>query len=40
MCGVWKRTLPYCADSSDFEEETIIEITNIERELGSDGLEK
>jgi hypothetical protein len=32
--------LPHCANSSDFEEETVIElITNIERELGFDGPE-
>jgi hypothetical protein len=40
MRGVWKRILPHCANSSDFEEKTIIEeITNIGRELGFDGLE-
>jgi hypothetical protein len=32
--------LPHCANSSDFEEETLItEITNIGREVGFDGLE-
>jgi hypothetical protein len=38
--GVWNRILSHCANSSDFEEETVIEeTTNIERELGFDGLE-
>jgi hypothetical protein len=37
MCGVWKRILPHCAKSNDFEEETVKEeITNIRRELGFD----
>jgi hypothetical protein len=39
MGRVWKRTLPSCENSSDLEEETVIEeITNIGRELGFDGL--
>jgi hypothetical protein len=39
MCGIWKHILPHCAESSDFEEETVIEITDTEKELGFDGLE-
>jgi hypothetical protein len=40
MRGVWKCILPHCANSSDFEEEAVLEeITNIGRELGFDGLE-
>jgi hypothetical protein len=40
MHGVWKRILPHCVNSSDFEGETVIEeITNIGRELEFDGLE-
>jgi hypothetical protein len=38
MRGVWKRILPHCANSSDFEEENVEEIKNIRRELGFDGL--
>jgi hypothetical protein len=38
MRGVWRRLLPQCANSSDFEEETLIEeITNIGRELEYNG---
>jgi hypothetical protein len=38
--GVWMRILPHCVNSSDFEEETVIEeITNTGRELGFDELE-
>jgi hypothetical protein len=37
MRRVWKRILPHCANSSDFEEDIVIEeITNIGRELGFD----
>jgi hypothetical protein len=37
---MWKRILPHYANSSDFEEEIVIdEITNFGRELGFDGLE-
>jgi hypothetical protein len=40
MGRVWTRILPHCANSSDFEEETVIEeITNIGREHGFGGLE-
>jgi hypothetical protein len=39
MHGVWKRILPHRANSSDFEEETVIQEINILRELGSDELE-
>jgi hypothetical protein len=33
MHGVWKCSLSHCADSSDFEEETVIEITVSEENL-------
>jgi hypothetical protein len=37
---VWKRISPHFANSSDFEEETVIkEIRNAGRELGFDELE-
>lgn len=40
MRGMWKRILPHCANTDDFEEETVIQrITNIGRELGFDELE-
>jgi hypothetical protein len=40
MRGVWKRILPHCANSSDFEEETVQqEIRNIGRKHGYGGLE-
>jgi uncharacterized protein CbrC (UPF0167 family) len=35
-----ERILAHCENSSDFEEETVLEeITNIGREVGFDGLE-
>jgi hypothetical protein len=40
MRGVCRRILPHCANSSDFEEKTVIEeITNTGRELGFDETE-
>jgi hypothetical protein len=36
---MWKSILPHCANSSDFEEETVVEEINIGRELRFDGLE-
>jgi hypothetical protein len=39
MHGVWKCILPRCANSSDFEEETVVEEINIGRELGFVALE-
>ncbi|KAM6471896.1 uncharacterized protein PHA67_002618 isoform 2-T2 [Liasis olivaceus] len=41
MRGGWKPILPHCANSSAFEENTVIEeITKIGRELGFDELER
>jgi hypothetical protein len=35
MRGVWKHNLSHCADSSDYEEESVTEeLTNTARELG------
>jgi hypothetical protein len=40
MRGVWKSILLHWENTSDFDEEIVIEeITNIGRELGTDGIE-
>lgn len=39
MGRVLKRILPLCENSSDFEEESVIEEINVGREFGFAGLE-